>query len=291
MLSGREGHRLSDRDIRPVDLGDRQALIRKIAIIGQKIKGAAGPCGLLDLIIDSQCIGLHTVGHDQNVGIINGVAAICDANADRVDLACGDRGLDRKNDGEAVHLGVVKIKIGGVVDIEVFVDRTVDRIDRHPLQADGDRGEDSIHPNPERIVHTAVDVFQILLGREDELHRQHIAFGDELGLKNSSIKCRKARDRIQQGVAIYPGRVASRSCLSIGVGRARVVGKSRDVPRGQDHPAIRPRDAGNGAVCSGIDPGRIRIAVIGRTDDLDACAKNGLGQIGRINARVHSCNR
>ncbi len=127
LLAGREGHRLTRHHGGAVDLGDGQSGAGIVAVIGQNVEGAGRIGGKLDRIVIGQRIGLDAAAHDHQVGIIDRIARIGDADLDRVHLPRIYRRLERQNDGKAVHLGVVGVI--GVRMIEVRVRQRVHRVD------------------------------------------------------------------------------------------------------------------------------------------------------------------
>ena len=223
-------------------MGDGHTLVGQVTVIGQNVKGAAGRGGQLNGVIKGQRIGLHRVAHDQQVRVIGRVAAIGDADLDRVDLTDIHRRFERQHIGHAVHFGVELIS--GVVAVQVRVGPAVDRVNRHVARhRDRHRHKGAVDPDAKGIVHAAVDIFRVFFRREHELHRDDVAGRDEVGGQNCPVQGAHPGHCVQLRVAVDTARVVGRgACQLVGIGGSVAVGNVGDFTGRQDHTAVRRND-------------------------------------------------
>ena len=230
----------------------------------------------MNLVIKGQRDGLDAVARDQQVAVSPRIAAIGNADPDAVDLPCVHRRFERQRASEAVHLGVVLI--GGVVEIKVLTRGAIDLIGRHiPRHGDRQRHKSAVDPDAKAVVHASVDVFGIFFRRKDELHRQIVAVGYEIGREDCAVKAGHPGNGVQIGIAVDARSIRPGVAALVGVARSVRIGEAADSAGRQDHPGIRTAHPRHDRIGTTIDARRRRIAAIGCRDDLNAIAKDDIG--------------
>ena len=231
-------------------------------------------------IVDRDGLRLDRVAHDQQVGVIRAVAAIGYADADVVFDPDIDRHRDRQNNGRAVHFGVVSVSRVRIVEIEVLVRRAVDCVDGYigcAAITGVERHIGPVYPDADCVVDAAIDVFEIFLGGEHELHRQRVTIGNEGCVKERAVKGALTGDRIQIGVAINASGICRRSRGSIGIGRAVAIRDVRCLAGGQDDPRIRRAQFAQRGRAARVGARGQRVASVGGRDNRNARAEHGVG--------------
>ena len=242
-----------------------------------------------DTAIARQCAGvvlcknlsLDRVCGDQQSGVIAAVGHVGDAQLDRVHRVWIDIHLDRKRDGVTVHLGIRDI--AGIVDVERFVRRVVDVVDAGKFE---DRRGDlnPVDPDANRVVEDRPDIFRILLGREDELHRQRIAIGDETGFQDGRVIGGAPCQGVEIGIVVHPARIGRGVAANVGI--ARGVGEICHPARGQDDAGVGGGCIGRGGIAVRPYARGIPVTGIRGTDDLHPVTENGFRHFGRTGAVV-----